>query len=95
MKKVAVILIVIAAAVAIFAVVAGQNDVLQSAETEKTSVEKKVDQQELKKNVKIPLKAIKMPKLNINREQFKNMQKYKEKKEKTPDSGNNSESCGG
>ena len=52
MKKIIVIAIIIAAAIAIFAVVAGQTDLGKPAEKAEFAVEKKVEPEELKKMLK-------------------------------------------
>ena len=91
MKKVIVILIVIAAAVAIFAVVAGQNDIAGSAEKAESAVEQKVRPEELQKNVKFPIKTVKIPKLNIDKEKQKKKQKSKEE---NPDFNQKQKKCG-
>ena len=67
MKKIIVIAIIIAAAIAIFAVVAGQNDIAESVEKAETTVEQKVKPEDMKKNVKLPVKAVKMPTLKIDK----------------------------
>ncbi|MBR6421311.1 hypothetical protein IKS86_01165 [bacterium] len=80
MKKAIITVIIIAAAIAIFAVVAGQTDSLSSVQSEKPAVEKKIESKELKKNIKVPLKTLKMQKLNIDKLKLKNnIQKSKEK----------------
>ena len=81
MKKIIVIAIIIAAAIAIFAVVAGQNDIAESVEKAETTVEQKVKPEDMKKNVKLPVKAVKMPTLKIDKEKLrKSIQKSKEEK---------------
>lgn len=96
MKKVVIILI-IAAAVAVFALVAGRNDVFKSVETEKTAIEKKIEPHELKRDVKMPIKSLKIQRIKpIDKEKIKeNIKKLKEKEGQNPDSPKNSESCGG
>jgi len=96
MKKVLVILIVIAAAVAIFAVVAGQNDIAEPVKKAESAVEKKVEPEGLKK----PVKFMKMQKIKlIDKEKLKeNLKKKKEKQDQNPDKTVNfpkkRESCG-
>ena len=96
MKKVVVISIIIAVAAPVFAVVAVETDFFKSVEAEKTAVEKKIDTSEVKKNIKFPIKTMKMQKINIDREKFrKNMQKKKEKREEKPNFKKKRESYGG
>ena len=91
MKKAIITVIIIAAAVAIFAVVAGQTDSLSSVQSEKPAVEKKIESKELKKNIKVPLKTLKMQKLNIDKLKLKNnIQKSKE----NPDFNKDQKKCG-
>lgn len=92
MKKVIVILIIIAAAVAIFAVVAGQNDLAKPAEKVEAPVEQKIRPEELKKNVKFPVKAVKIPKLNLDKSKFR--KSVKKSKEENPDFNQNQKKCG-
>ena len=101
MKKIIVIAIIIAAAVAIFAVVAGQKDLGKSAENVKAPVEQTVNKSEdLKKDVKMPLKTMKMQKIKlIDKEKLrKNIKEMKEKKGEKSDNTLNlpekRESCG-
>ena len=91
MKKAIITVIIIAAAIAIFAVVAGQTDSLSSVQSEKPAVEKKIESKELKKNIKVPLKTLKMQKLNIDKLKLKNnIQKSKE----NPDFNKDQKKCG-
>ena len=96
MKKVALILIFVAAAVAIFTVVAGQNDIFKSAEAEKAAVEKKIESVNMNKDAKIPLRTIKLQKIKmIDKEKLReNIKKKKEKPNKTPSFNKKHESCG-
>ena len=91
MKKAIITVIIIAAAIAIFAVVAGQTDSLGSVQSEKPAVEKKIESKELKKNIKVPMKTLKMQKLNIDKLKLKNnIQKSKE----NPDFNKDQKKCG-
>ena len=91
MKKAIITVIIIAAAIAIFAVVAGQTDSLSSVQSEKPAVEKKIESKELKKNIKVPMKTLKMQKLNIDKLKLKNnIQKSKE----NPDFNKDQKKCG-
>lgn len=100
MKKIIVIAIFIAVAIAIFAVVAGQADLGKSAEKVEVAVEKKVKSEDLKKDVKMPLKTMKMQKIKlIDKEKLrKNIKEMKEKKGEKSDNTLNlpekRESCG-
>ncbi|MBQ4438512.1 hypothetical protein II898_06510 [bacterium] len=100
MKKIVIISIIIAAAVAIFAVVAGKNDAFNPVEAENPAVEKKIESENLKKDIKVPVRAIKMQKIKlIDKEKFKeNLKKMKEKQGKNPDNApdfqKKGESCG-
>ena len=91
MKKAIITVIIIAAAIAIFAVVAGQTDSLSPVQSEKPAVEKKIESKELKKNIKVPMKTLKMQKLNIDKLKLKNnIQKSKE----NPDFNKDQKKCG-
>lgn len=92
MKKVIIAVIVIAVAVAVFAVVAGQTDVVKPAEKAAAPVEQKFQPEELKRNVKFPIKAMKMPKLNIDREKLK--KKNIQSKEEDPGFNQKQKKCG-
>ena len=92
MKKIILVAIIIAAAVAIFAVVAGPTDFTKSAdEKAETPVEQKIEKKELKKNFRIPVKSLKVQKLNIDRTKLNNIKKSKEE---NPDLNQNQKKCG-
>ena len=91
MKKVIVVLIVIAAAIAIFAVVAGKDDIAKSAEKVEAPVEQQIKQEELKKNIK-SMKAIKMPKLNLDKTKFR--KSIRKSREENPDFNQKQKKCG-
>ena len=101
MKKIVVIAIIIVAAIAVFAVVAGQTDTFfKSAEPAKPAFEKKVEPEDLKKDAKIPVKAMKMQKVKlIDKEKLReSLKKKKEKQGQNPNKTLNfpkkRESCG-
>jgi len=92
MKKVIVISIVIVAAIAIFAAVALKSDISVPEAAEKAAVE----QQQLEpKDLKIPPKTIKTPKImTLDKEKLKEVMKKMKEKEKDPNYHKKGESCG-
>ena len=91
MKNFIVISIVIAVAAAVFAAIVFKDDLFKSAEAGKSAAEQTIESNDLKKNVKIPMKPIKIQKLKIDR---KNVEKYKKGRDKDPNFQKKSKSCG-
>ena len=91
MKKVVIAVIIIAAAIAIFAVVAGQTGSISSVQPEKPAVEEKIESKELRKNIKVPMKSLKIQKLNIEKLKLKNNIR---RTEENPDFNKDQKQCG-
>jgi hypothetical protein len=96
MKKVVIISIIIVLTVVVFAVFAVKTDIFKAAETEKTAVEQNDAPKNIENNVKIPVRALKIQKIQtLDKAKLREaVKKIKEKREKNPDYQPNGGSCG-